>query len=144
MFDKAWLNAQQKEMIISSIKAAELNTSGEIRVHIENHCKIDVLDCATHWFAKLKMHQTEGRNGVLFYLAIKDRKFAILGDAGINQKVPSDFWDSIKNQMQEEFRQNRFVEGLCLGIELSGHQLKQHFPLQINDKNELSNEISFA
>ena len=79
-------------MIKSAVKEAELNTSGEIRVHIDNRCKEDVMDRAAWWYEKLEMQKTEQRNGVLFYLAVKDQKFAILGDAGINALTPEDFW----------------------------------------------------
>jgi uncharacterized membrane protein len=84
---------EQKELIVKAIKDAELNTSGEIRVHIENNCPEDVMDRAAYWFAELKMHKTELRNGVLFYLAFNDRKFAILGDIGVNTVVPENFWN---------------------------------------------------
>jgi len=139
-----FFNKEQKAHIKSAIEEAELNTSGEIRVHIDNHCREDVLDRAAWWFEKLKMHETEQRNGVLFYLAVKDRKFAILGDAGINAKTPDDFWDNIKETMQNYFRESNFSEGLRRGILMAGEQLKKHFPYQSDDVNELSDDISFG
>ncbi len=135
---------EQQQRIVKAIEQAELNTSGEIRVHIEKSCKIDVLDRAADVFALLKMHKTQLRNGVLFYFAISDRKFAILGDAGINSKVPNNFWDSIKEEMLVLFKQGDITSGLEKGILLAGVKLKEHFPLQKNDVNELSNEISFG
>lgn len=135
---------EQQQRIVKAIEQAELNTSGEIRVHIEKSCKIDVLDRAADVFALLKMHKTQLRNGVLFYFAISDRKFAILGDAGINSKVPNNFWDSIKEEMLVLFKQGDITSGLEKGILLAGEKLKKHFPLQKNDVNELSNEISFG
>jgi uncharacterized membrane protein len=89
------------------------------------------------------MQKTELRNGVLFYLAVEDRKFAILGDAGINAKVPENFWDSIKESMLNKFKNNEFADGLVEGITLAGGKLKEHFPYQQGDVNELSDEISF-
>ena len=89
------------------------------------------------------MHETAERNGVLFYLAVKDRKFAIIGDEGINQKVPLDFWDHIKSDMSRSFKEGLFTEGLCNAIKEAGKQLKAHFPYSHDDKNELSDEISF-
>lgn len=135
---------EQKEKIKEAIGRAESNTSGEIRLHVENRCKIDVLDCAAGWFEKLEMHKTKERNGVLFYLSVKDKKFAIIGDAGINAVTPEDFWDNIKDEMLLHFRENKFTEGLVKGIEMAGEQLKEHFPHQLDDKNELSDEISFG
>ena len=135
---------EEKDDLLIAIKHAELETSGEIRVHIESTCKGDVKDQAAYLFEKLEMHKTEKRNGVLFYLAFKNRKFAILGDAGINQVVPEDFWDNIRDKMLDKFRENQFVDGLVLGIEAAGKQLKQHFPYQSDDVNELSDEISFG
>jgi len=141
---KDFFSSEEKQKIVAAIQEAELNTSGEIRVHIENRCKDDVLDCAAFWFKKLAMHKTELRNGVLFYLAIQDKKFAILGDLGIHQKVGDDFWNTIKENMKEDFRKNLFSEGLVKGILMAGEQLKKHFPHQIDDINELSDDISFA
>ena len=90
------------------------------------------------------MHETELRNGVLFYVAVKNRKFAILGDTGINKMVPEDFWDNIRDKMLEEFREGHFADGLIEGISMAGKQLKEHFPYQSDDVNELSDEISFG
>jgi len=138
LFDK-----QEKQMIVDAVKSAELNTSGEIRVHIENKCKYDVLDRATDVFKTLEMHKTEQRNGVLFYLAIEDKQFAILGDVGINQKVPEGFWEQIKDEMLVDFKAGNFTKGLSDGIHKAGEQLKQFFPYQSDDVNELSDDISF-
>ena len=135
---------EQKLQIENAIRVAESNTSGEIRVHIENHCKGNVLDRAAYIFEKLEMHKTALRNGVLFYLAYEDHKFAILGDAGINQKVPNNFWDEIKDEIIASFKDNMFTAGLSEGIIKAGEQLKAHFPYQKDDINELSDEISFG
>lgn len=137
------LTEEERESIVSAIREAELNTSGEIRVHLENHCRGDVLDRAADVFATLKMHNTELRNGVLFYLAMKDHQFAILGDKGINQKVPDHFWEDIRDFMVAKFKEGKYAEGLSEGIRMAGEQLKEHFPYQSDDRNELSDDISF-
>jgi len=134
----------QQEMISGAIQNAENETSGEIRVHLEKSCTGNVLDRASQVFASLEMHKTKLRNGILFYLAYEDRKFAILGDAGINSIVSDDFWDGIKVKMQSRFRAGHFVEGLCEGVELAGNQLKSTFPRHDDDVNELSDKISFG
>ncbi len=139
-----YFTEEDKLQITNAIRVAETNTSGEIRVHIEKHCKSNVLDRAAYIFEKLKMHKTELRNGVLFYVAIEDKKFAILGDVGINQKVPDNFWEEIKNDVFEAFKEKRYAEGLANGIIKAGEQLKEHFPYQDDDVNELSDEISFG
>ncbi|MFH0758056.1 MAG: TPM domain-containing protein [Bacteroidota bacterium] len=140
----SFFSKEEKAQIKSAVQQAELNTSGEIRVHIDNHCREDGLDRAAWWFKRLGMHKTEKRNGVLFYLAVKDRKFAIIGDAGINAVTPEDFWDSIKEKMLAQFTQDAFAEGLCQGILLAGEALQSHFPYQDDDVNELPDEISFG
>ncbi len=134
-----------REAIKSAIRSAEKSTSGEIQVHIENHCKGDVLDRAAELFETLKMYQTKDRNGVLFYLAVDDHRFAILGDAGINQVVPEDFWGKIKDHMADHFRSGKYTQGLIDGIQMAGEQLGSHFPYKgESDNNELSDEISFG
>lgn len=141
---KDFFSEGERQQIVDAIKAAELNTSGEIRVHLDKTCPEDVLDRAAYWFEKLQMHKTEQRNGVLFYLAHEDHKLAVLGDVGINQKVPDDFWNSIKDQMIADFKEGEFAKGLANGIIESGKQLKAHFPYQSDDVNELSDDISFG
>jgi uncharacterized membrane protein len=141
---KSFLSPAEREDIQRTIAEAELQTSGEIRVHIENTFKGEIMLRGQEVFKKLKMHETNERNGVLFYLAVKDRSFAIIADAGINTKVPEGFWEAISKEMSSEFVQGRFVQGLMTGISMSGEQLKFYFPRQSNDKNELSNDISFG
>jgi len=134
---------EQQAEILAAVKEAEKATSGEIRVHIETHCPEDVLDRAAWIFGKLGMRKTEHRNGVLFYLAVNDRKFAVVGDAGINSMVPEGFWDDIKEILQKKFREGKFTEGLKEGILLAGEHLKKHFPHMKDDVNELPDDISF-
>ncbi len=140
---KTFFTDLQQKSIQLAIENAELNTSGEIRVHLDSKCKGDPIKTAIRIFEKLKMHQTELRNGVLFYLAVEDKKFAIIGDKGINDAVPTDFWDTIRNTMTHEFKKEEFTVGLCQGIEMAGNKLKTHFPHQSNDINELTNDLSF-
>lgn len=137
-------NKQQQESIIEAIRLAELNTSGEIRVHVEPKCPSDAYERALQVFAELKMHETEQKNGVLFYLAYKDKKFSIVGDEGIHHKVSDTFWNEVRDILTVHFKQNNFTEGLVEGIAKAGEKLKQFFPYQSNDSNELSNDISFG
>lgn len=139
-----FFSGTEQQAIKLAIENAELDTSGEIRVHIENTVSGDVLDRSAYLFTKLGMDKTARRNGVLIYLAVKNRRFAIIGDAGINQVVPENFWDNIKSQMLLHFREGKFADGLVRAINLAGIQLKKHFPYQKGDVNELSNEISFG
>lgn len=144
MKPKDYFTPDQQKQIVDAIEEAELNTSGEIRVHIDLTCKEDVLDRAAKTFALLKMHKTKLRNGVLFYLSIQDHKFAILGDAGINSQVPVNFWESTKQAMLDKFKENNLTEGLVTGITMAGEQLKKYFPYKDDDINELDNNISFG
>ena len=138
-----FFSKDEKQQITDAIAKAEVNTSGEIRLHMEGHCKLDVLDRAAYVFEKLQMHKTDQRNGVLFYLAVHDHKFAILGDAGINMLVRANFWDEIKETMLGYFKEGKFADGLSTGILMAGEQLKAHFPFHKDDVNELSDDISF-
>ena len=139
------LQKEQKEQIVSAIKEAECNTSGEIKVHIESHCHGDVMDRAAYLFATLKLHKTDKRNGVLFYLAMKDRKFAILGDMGINAVVGGGVWNDVKELMLPFFGEGNYSDGLSKGIIMTGQKLKEFFLYQQDsDVNELDDEISFG
>lgn len=141
---KNLFSADQIKRIESCIQEAEKNTSGEIRIHLEERCYGNPLNHAAYIFRKLKMHKTELRNGIIFYLAVKDRKFSIYGDEGIHKNVPEGFWDSVRDKMLERFKEEKFTDGLCCGIEMAGNELKKYFPLLSSDKNELSNEVTFG
>lgn len=134
---------EQRQTIVAAIQEAEKQTSGEIRVHIENTVKEDPLDRAVEMFYKLDMNKTDLRNGVLIYLAVEDRQLAIIGDKGINEVVEEGFWDHIKDEMIRHFKEGQFTEGLASGIKMAGEALQAHFPYQKDDKNELSDDISF-
>ena len=137
-----FLSTTEEQDIIEAIRLAELNTSGEIRVHIEKTCKEDATNRALELFHTLKMDNTKLQNAVLIYVAVENKTFVIYGDAGINNVVTDDFWDSTKNLMQSHFKLGHFKQGLVEGILKSGEQLKAFFPYTDDDTNELSNEIS--
>ena len=136
------LTASEKEEIQEGIRLAELKTSGEIRVHIDKKCNSDPFEKAITIFNKLKMYQTQDRNGVLIYISFSDRKLAIIGDEGINSVVPTDFWESTKNELIFRFKRNEFAQGIIDAVNEAGKQLQQYFPVKSDDKNELSNEIT--
>ena len=137
------LSKSETSKIEKAIVEAEKNTSGEIRVHLVRKCLGDPYDEAVKIFEKLKMHETALRNAVLILLSFSDKKLAILGDKGINDKVPKDFWEEIKNEMISHFKIDKFVDGISEGILKSGEQLKKYFPYKDDDINELSNEVTF-
>lgn len=137
------LSETEKEKVIAAIKQAELNTSGEVKVHIEERCpEADPLERAKQVFQYLSLDTTAQRNAVLFYLAHGDRKFAVLGDIGIDKVVPSNFWESTRDTLRLYFAQNDFSGGLQMAIKEAGFQLKRYFPYQSNDINEISDDIS--
>ena len=137
------LNREEDQRVVEAIRQAERNTSGEIKVHIENRCKGDVEQRSLYIFDKLKLNETQLRNGVLIYLAIKDHKFAILGDKGINNVVEDNFWNDVKDLMLNQFKEGRFAEGLEQGIMRCGEKLKAYFPYQSDDINEIPDDISY-
>ncbi|WP_298148234.1 TPM domain-containing protein [Flavobacterium sp.] len=139
---ESFLTSAEESAIVAAIASAERATSGEIRLHIERLCSGDPLERAKQVFELLEMHKTEQKNGVLFYLAVDDHKFAICGDRGIDAVVPADFWNSTKDLLASHFKRAEFAAGLIAGIELAGEQLKKYFPYAKDDQNELSNEIS--
>ncbi|MEI6817559.1 MAG: TPM domain-containing protein [Bacteroidota bacterium] len=141
---KDFFTKEQQDRIVAAVKEAEMNTSGEIRVFIEDKCIENVLDRAAFIFEQLEIHKTKERNGVLFYLAVSHRKFAILGDAGINSKVKPDFWDEIKHTMVSHFKLQDFATGMSKGILMAGKALQEYFPHQADDVNELPDEIVFG
>lgn len=141
---KDFIGPLGQHQIEQAIKEAELDTSGEIRVHIESKCASDPVMRAVYVFNYLKMYNTQGRNGVLIYVAVESRKFAIIGDAGINNAVPDNFWEGIKLRMGEAFSKGDFTGGLVRAIKEAGDSLKKYFPYRSDDVNEQPDEISFG
>jgi len=137
------LTATEERAVIDSIKAAERNTSGEIRVHMEDHCSGELMDRATEIFEHLDIQKTKDRNGVLLYFAVKDHKVAVMGDKGINAVVGEGYWDDKLKHILDHFKRGEFQEGICNTINDVGAKLKEHFPVKGDDKNELPDEISY-
>jgi uncharacterized membrane protein len=123
-----FLTAEEEQEIIIAIRDAEKNTSGEIRVHIERESELDAFERAMEVFHYLKMDNTKQQNGVLIYVAVDAKTFVIYGDKGINDVVPTNFWDSTKDLMQSHFKANRFKQGLIEGVLKAGGELEVHFP----------------
>ena len=139
--EKEIFNATEQHELSRAIGLAENHTSGEIQVCVERFCKGDPLERAKYYFEKLGMDKTALKNGVLFYVAVDAHKFAIIGDKGIDSKVPKDFWEEIKETLRLHFSNNHIVQGLLIGIDMAGKQLKHYFPVDDDDINELPNEV---
>ncbi len=137
-----FLTAEEEQQIINAIREAELNTSGEIRVHLESHCGSDTIARALEVFSVLGMNNTKLQNAVLIYVAINDHRFAICGDTGINKVVDDNFWDQTKDLIEDHFKNKQFAKGLSEGVKQVGDQLKYHFPYRADDSNELPDSIS--
>ena len=137
-----FLTTEEEQDIVNTIRLAERNTSGEIRVHLEKTTKLDVFDRAKEVFHMLKMDNTKQQNGVLIYVAVEDRTFVIFGDEGINQVVEDDFWDTTRDAILAQFKKDNFKQGLMDGILKAGHALSKYFPWDVKDNNELSDTIS--
>jgi len=138
-----FFSKKEKGQILAAVQAAEKNTSGEIRVHLECYARGPVYGHAQKVFQRIGMTKTAQRNGVLIFLATGNKKFAVLGDIGINEKVPDGFWNDVAQIMQEHFKQNKFAEGISEAALRIGEKLKNFFPYQMNDENELPDGISY-
>jgi uncharacterized membrane protein len=143
---KKLLSALEEEQIVNAIRTAEKNTSGEIRVYMESRCRfMDPVDRAIEIFFGLKMEKTDDHNGVLIYVALKDRQLAIYGDEGIHMKVGKQFWQNAVKQMLLHFNKENYVTGICETVLTIGQTLEKEFPYEPNDdKNELPDAIVFG
>lgn len=139
-----FFSKDEEQRIVQTIREAEKLTSGEIRVHLERDYEGAILGAASRRFFELGMERTKDRNGVLIFIVPPRHEFAIFGDRGINAAVPDDFWASVRNAMQEQFRQAMFAEGVCRGVKMAGEKLQAFFPWTEGDKNELPDEISYG
>jgi uncharacterized membrane protein len=137
-----FLTKDEEAEVVEAIRLAEKNTSGEIRIHLEKETSIAPIERAMEVFHELGMDTTQLRNGVIIYVAVKSKQFAIYGDQGINDKVDDDFWNCTKDIMVNHFKTGKNVQALVEGIHNAGEQLKKHFPFEDGDTDELSNEIS--
>ncbi|WP_458627439.1 TPM domain-containing protein [Winogradskyella sp. PC D3.3] len=137
-----FLTSNEEAEIVEAIRIAECDTSGEIRVHIEQKCDSDIYEHALEVFHFLKMDNTAQRNGVLIYVAVDNKSFVICGDQGINHIVGADFWNSTRDKIATQFKSGNFKQGIIDGVREAGKALAQHFPWDHNDKNELDNTIS--
>lgn len=140
---KKFFTSEEQQQIVEAIREAEKNTSGEIRIHIDNFCFGSVVEKAKKVFHKLGMQHTADRNGILIYIAVMSHKIAVVGDEGIHRKLGAEYWDRIVKGIVDAFVHHKKTDGLTKGIIDCGHQLKTFFPYQADDKNELNDSISF-
>ena len=138
-----FIPSEGQRRIADAITAAERHTTGEICVHVTPRCRGNVYKRAVRTFNRLHLYTTKRRNAVLIFIAYEARKFAILGDTGINDAVPEGFWDLESEELGKFLKAGRPVDGLCEVIARIGEHLSQYFPGERNDENELSNEVSF-
>lgn len=142
---KPFFTKEEHSAIVQSIRAAEKRTSGEIRVFIESRCSyVDAVDRAAEIFFGLKMEHTEDRNGVLLYIALKDKQMAIFGDEGIHKKVGTEFWNKEVKKILAEFKQEHYATGIITIVSEIGEALLTHFPYENEDRNELPDDIVFG
>ncbi len=134
---------QGQRLITRAITEAERRTSGELCVHVTPYCRGDVMERARHTFDQLQLYRTEHRNAVLIYVAFVDRRFAILGDRGIDERVPDGFWDDAAALLKRYLKAGLPVDGICRTVALLGEHLAAYFPAQRDDVNELSNDVTF-
>lgn len=142
---KSFFTKEEEERMVEAIRSAELQTSGEIRLFVESKCSfINPVDRAIELFGELNMHQTQDRNAVLLYIAIKDKQLAVFGDEGIHKRLGQTFWNDEVEKIIAQFNQNEISNGICNMIQAIGKALTHHFPHSIDDKNELSDGIVFG
>ena len=140
-----FFSLNEDQQILNAVKDAELRSGGEVRVHLENKCKPgDPVERAVQVFNALHMFATKNRNGVLFYMAVKDKKYAVIGDEGINAKVPTGYWAFLRDRMQNYFIKDAYLEGLLDSIEDVTQHLEKHFPYPKDDINEMPDDISIG
>lgn len=140
---KKFFSLDEQKRIVLAIQRAERKTSCEIRLHVDTQTNLHVLDRAAYLFKQLDMHKTEARNGVLLYVAVKNKEFAIIGDSGVNYYVKDAFWTECKEEVLPAFKAHDFCEGIIACIEKVGNRFQEYFPYQEDDENELSDELSF-
>lgn len=146
---RRFLGDEDFDAIARAITNAEARTSGEIRIHLERRVPRgrrgvvgDVLERARDVFWSLGMHRTRERSGVLIYLAIEDRRFAIVGDEGIHARVGETYWASVRDLMAEKLRSQRPCEAILSAISETVRVLREHFPPRPDDTDELSDQVS--
>ena len=141
-----FFKAEEKQLIVNAIRQAEHMTSGEVRVFVEGKCSyMDAIDRAAEIFFRLEMDETDNHNGVLVYVALKDRQLAVFGDEGIHKKVGEDYWNNEVQKMISHFNRESYADGIKEVVLDIGEALKKHFPYNNDsDKNELPDEIVFG
>ena len=139
-----FFSEEGEQLVIAAIQEMECRTSGEVRVHIQEHCQGNILDDAARVFRNLKMHETKERNGVLIYIVPERHEFAVIGDKGINERVPEDYWQDVRDIIQAHFKAGTFAEGVATAVERIGEKLAVHFPATNDGQNQLPDDISYG
>ena len=133
------------EAVKAAIQEAERATTGEIRVSVSTFFWGGVRRAAERAFERMGMIRTSHRNGVLIFVVPSRRKFVVLGDSGIHEKVGQEFWEGVAAAMSERFRKGDFTGGLVHGVAEAGRQLALHFPAGARaNPDELPDDVDFG
>jgi uncharacterized membrane protein len=141
---RRFLSEVDLHAVAAAIGAVEKQTAAEVRVHLDAHCPGDAMAQAVAVFERLGMHRTAERHGVLIYVAIEDRKLAVLGDQGIHDRLGQTYWDRLVQDILAHFRDERPRDGLLHAVGEVGAALRQHFPRRSDDDNELPDQLSIG
>ncbi|HEY0975946.1 MAG TPA: TPM domain-containing protein [Flavobacteriales bacterium] len=139
-----FLSDAERQRVKEAVRKAEALTSGEVRVHLDETIEEGVLDHAAYVFEELGMHRTAERNGVMIYVSVPSHRVAVIGDSGIHARLEQGFWQEVLDEIIVHFRQGRYADGLCAGVQRVGERLAKHFPRSSNDVNELDDDISIG
>lgn len=132
--------------ISNKIKEAEKKTSAEIVVVIKEERKLferkkTLRELAEEEFIKAGIVNTAEKTGVLIFILLSEKQFYILADKKISDNIPQQTFDSIANEMSNQFKSGKFSSGIINCIERLSELLSRNFPIKPNDINELSNQV---
>lgn len=101
----------------------------------------EVEEAAITSFYREKLYRTRDQNGILIFISVLERRVYILGDRGIDAKINDNGWQDIVSGLTAGIRRGKQGEALLAAVNQVGEILKQHFPIQEGDRNELHNLI---
>lgn len=117
----------QRDAIARAIADAEAGTSGRIAVRVIHDASVDAFERARLEFDRIGLGRHEHANAALILVAPRARRFAVIGDRALHERVGDAFWSEIVAETQPYFARGDVSDGIVCAVGRLGQALHMHF-----------------
>ncbi len=96
---------------------------------------------ALNEFYNKRVHHTQRSTGILIFVSLDEHRALVIGDDLISEKLNSEDWQEVVQLLLNGIKSKKMAQGFLDAIERAGELLKNNFPAEKNNANELENHL---